>query len=104
MPKVTFTTADSDEITINAPAGMSLMKAAVTNDVPGIIGECGGDMSCATCHVWVDPEWQGKLPQRGEEEEELLEMVDGFQDRSRLSCQIKMSDELDSLRVSIPES
>lgn len=80
------------------------MNLAVSNDVPGIVGEYGGEMSCATCHVHVAEDWLEKLPPRGDEEEELLEMADEFCDRSRLACQIKITEDLDGLTLRVPAS
>jgi 2Fe-2S ferredoxin len=90
------------EYTVEAVDGESVMATAVKNGVPGIIGECGGNASCATCHVWVRDEFVALVGEPNDTEEDLLEM--GVSDRregSRLSCQIKMSDELDGLTVDI---
>ena len=103
MPDVTMLAANGQEYTFTAPGGVSLMKAAVSNDVPGIVGECGGEMTCATCHVHVTEGWNAALSGRSDEEEELLEMVDDFKSCSRLSCQIKLTDELNGLTVVVPQ-
>jgi ferredoxin, 2Fe-2S len=104
MPNVTMLAANGPAYAFTAPGGVSLMKAAVSNDVPGIVGECGGEMTCATCHVHVTAEWKAVLSGRSDEEEELLEMVDDFKPCSRLSCQIKLTDELNGLTVVVPQS
>lgn len=101
MPNITFQLADGRELHVDAPVGISLMKSAVSADVPGIIGECGGEMTCATCHVRIGQEWLKRLPERGDEETELLEMTDDFDSASRLSCQVEVSDDLDGLTVSV---
>jgi len=82
---------------IEGNEGESLMHVAVRNGVPGIEGECGGELSCATCHVYVDSEWVSKLRPRSQDEEELLESVEDVRDDSRLGCQIKLSAEIDGI-------
>jgi ferredoxin, 2Fe-2S len=102
VPKVTYVGLDGQEQTVEAVGGESVMATAVKNGVPGIIGECGGNASCATCHVWVRDEFLPLVGEPNDTEEDLLEM--GVSDRregSRLSCQIKMSDELDGLTVDV---
>ena len=102
MPKVTYVSTAGVEQAVDALDGESVMATAVKNGVPGIIGECGGNASCATCHVWVRDEFLPLLAEPGETEEDLLEM--GVSDRrpgSRLSCQIKVSGELDGLTVDV---
>jgi ferredoxin, 2Fe-2S len=83
--------------------GTSVMQGAVTNSVRGIIGDCGGACSCATCHVYVDPAWLDKVGEKSETEAALLEEVCDGQSNSRLSCQIKVSPELEGLVVRVPE-
>ena len=103
MAKVIFIEADGVERTVDAPAGASLMSAAVANNVRGIDAECGGAMSCATCHVHIAAEWIGKLGTAQGDEEGLVSFTDGFDPEvSRLSCQIVVSDDLDGLTVRIP--
>ena len=102
MPKVTYVGLDGQEYAVEATEGESVMAAAVKNGVPGIIGECGGNASCATCHVWVRDDYLDLVGEPGDMEEDLLEM--GVSDRregSRLSCQIAMSAELDGLTVDV---
>ena len=84
--------------------GVSVMQGAVNHGLPGIIGDCGGVLSCATCHVFVDPAWADRLSEKSEMEEEMLEEVCDPQANSRLSCQIKVSDELEGLIVRMPTS
>ena len=100
MAKVTFITEAGVEITENDGTG-SLMEIARQNDVDGIIGACGGVCSCATCHVRVKPEWLERVGRAGEDEQDLLELEDAADERSRLSCQIEMTDELDGLVVEV---
>jgi 2Fe-2S ferredoxin len=104
MPKVTFTDSAGDSRTVDANPGDSVMETAVRNGVPGIVAECGGSLSCATCHVFVDPQEFAALPAMEEMEDEMLygAAVDR-QDTSRLSCQIRITDDMD-LHVTTPET
>ena len=85
------------------PAGHSIMEGAVENDVSGVIGECGGCCSCATCHVYIDPEWFAQVGFPDAMESDMLEMVDDLRSNSRLGCQIDITDELDGIIVRLPE-
>ena len=104
MPRVTFIAADGTRKEVEAASGLSLMQAAVNNGVTGIVAECGGACSCATCHVHVESGWFGKLPAAEGMEKEMLEFVMEPQPTSRLSCQIKLSDDMDGLVVHTPNS
>ena len=104
MAKVTFVEAGGKEHTIEAANGLSLMESAVRNMVPGIDADCGGACSCATCMVYVPEAWQDRLPPKGADEEAMLEFCPHSDGRSRLSCQIGVTDALDGLRVTMPES
>ncbi len=104
MPKVTYIAFDGDETIVDAKEGMSVMQSAVNNGVDGIVAECGGACSCATCHVYVDKAWFEKLPEAQAMEKEMLDFVMSPQPTSRLSCQIKVTAELDGLVVNTPES
>lgn len=104
MPKVTFIAFDGTETTVDAKEGMTVMQIAVNNGVDGIVAECGGACSCATCHVYVEEGWFDKLPEAHAMEKEMLDFVMGPQPTSRLSCQVKVAAELDGLVVSMPES
>lgn len=105
VPKVTYVDASGNDHVVDAVAGDSVMATAVRNGVPGIVGECGGNCSCATCHVWVREEFRDRVGGPGDLEEDLLDMaVEERRDGSRLSCQIAMSDELDGLVVDVPPS
>lgn len=103
MPKVIFNIPGEDSHELEVQVGESVMEAAVDDMVSGIIGECGGGCSCATCHVYVDAAWLGKLPPADEMEEMMLEGAVDPKSNSRLSCQIKMTEALDGLQVSVPE-
>ena len=103
---VTFAQLDGSEQTIgNAETGRSLMEVARENGVPGILADCGGGCACATCHVYVDEQWHDAVGGSDEIESEMLDMVsDVRKDTSRLSCQIKLRDDLDGLRVTVAPS
>ena len=103
MPRVTWVLKDDKKITADVPAGHSLMEAAVANNVPNVIGECGGCLSCATCHVYVDDAWTGKTGKPDDMESDMLEItVAERKPTSRLSCQIKSAPELDGLVLHVP--
>jgi 2Fe-2S ferredoxin len=102
MPAITFIDPTGGEHTVDAEAGQSLMMAAVNHDIPGIEGECGGDMACGTCHVYVSGGGSPVLPPRRDEETEMLEvLVDDMKENSRLGCQITVTPDLDGLRVTV---
>jgi 2Fe-2S ferredoxin len=103
MPKVVFITLDGASRIVDAQEGESVMSAAVRNGIPGIIGECGGNCSCATCHVYVDQEFTAGVGGAGDMEDDLLDLgVADRRDTSRLSCQIQVTEELDGLTVHVP--
>jgi ferredoxin, 2Fe-2S len=100
MPKVTYIEYDGAEHPVEVPIGLSLMRGAVNNNVPGIDADCGGECACATCHVYVDVPWLAKigLPVPGSQEASMLSFAAVAQPDSRLSCQITMTEELDGPR------
>lgn len=104
MPKVLFVLNNGEEHLVEGQPGDSVMQTAVDNMVPGIIGDCGGNCSCATCHGYVDPAWIEKVGPRTEEEILMLDGALRVEDNSRLTCQIKLSQELDGLVVRLPIS
>ncbi|MCG6113106.1 MAG: 2Fe-2S iron-sulfur cluster-binding protein [Paracoccus sp.] len=104
MVKLTFVSPDGTQTQVDASEGQSVMKAAVENDVDGIVGECGGAMMCATCHCYVDEAWADRVGAREDGEDDMLEgAASEVTSRSRLSCQIKLTPELDGLVVHLPE-
>ena len=103
MPKITYIEHNGTEHTLDVAKGLSVMEGAVRNLVPGIDADCGGACACATCHVYVDPDWFGKTGSREPMEESMLDFADDVRETSRLSCQIKVTDELDGLIVRMPE-
>lgn len=103
MPKVLFVLADGTQTGVDARVGDTVMTAATQNGVEGIIAECGGNCSCATCHVWVRDDFVPLLGPPDEMEEDLLDLgVSERRSGSRLSCQITVTEELDGLAVEIP--
>lgn len=103
MPKITYIEHDGTTHEVDASTGTTVMNAALDNLVPGIDADCGGECSCATCHVMVDPEWMAKVGQPGDTEESMLDLNPERQENSRLSCQINVTEELDGLVVNLPE-
>ncbi len=103
MPRITYVEQNGTRHEIELLEGMSVMQGAVNNGVPGIDGDCGGECACGTCHVYVDEVWLNRLTAVGEAEASMLSFADGAEPNSRLSCQIKMSGELDGLVVALPE-
>lgn len=104
MPTITYIEHNGREHRIEVPEGTSLMQAAVDNLVPGILGDCGGSCTCATCHAYVDEAWTGHLPAPGSDEEMMLDAVIERQQHSRLCCQLKVSCDWDGLVLRLPES
>lgn len=103
MTKITYITADGETFVVDAANGTTVMENAIRNDVPGIEAECGGACSCATCHVYVDEEWTPVVGSPEVMEEDMLDFAYEVRPNSRLSCQIRVRDELDGLVVHIPE-
>jgi len=103
MPKITFIEHDGTNRTVDAEVGSTVMEAAIRNGVPGIEAECGGACSCATCHVHVDESWTEKVGKPSPMEEDMLDFAFDVRPNSRLSCQIKVTDDLDGLVVKTPE-
>ena len=103
MPKIVFTEPGGARREIDAPLGITLMEAARQQGVRGVVAQCGGACACATCHVYVDEEWREKAGGPSPMEEDMLDFGYDVRPNSRLSCQIKVTDALDGLRVSVPE-
>jgi 2Fe-2S ferredoxin len=103
VPKVVYLDSDGDRRVVDAVVGENVMSAALRNGVPGILGECGGNASCATCHVWVDEEFVEAVGGPGDLEDDLLDLgVSDRRDCSRLGCQIELTEGLDGLTVVVP--
>ena len=104
MPKVTFIDFEENQTDVEVQVGYSLMEAAVVNDVEGIDADCDGACACATCHVYIDQDWTAIVGPAEELEAEMLDLAEEVKENSRLSCQIKITEELDGLIVRTPES
>ncbi|MDA7792231.1 2Fe-2S iron-sulfur cluster-binding protein [bacterium] len=102
MPTIIFTTPAGEEHNVTVDNGVTVMEAGRDANL-GIEGTCGGCLSCATCHVIVEPEWYEKTGGPSEDEEDMLDLAFGLTETSRLGCQLEMSDALDGLRLKIPE-
>jgi 2Fe-2S ferredoxin len=102
LPKVTYHLASGEVRALQLPAGQSVMQGAVAAAIPGIDAECGGALTCATCHVHVGDGWYECFPPPGAAESDLLEVVEHPCGSSRLSCQLILTDAMDGLEVSIP--
>ncbi|MET3353525.1 2Fe-2S iron-sulfur cluster-binding protein [Xanthobacter autotrophicus] len=102
MTRITFVTPAGQRIEIDAENGLSVMECARRANVPGIVAECGGACSCATCHVHVDPEWCAAAGEAAGMERDMLEFAEDVRDSSRLSCQVKVAPALDGLVVHLP--
>tara|TARA_B100002052_G_scaffold290244_1_gene308610 strand:+ start:162 stop:485 length:324 start_codon:yes stop_codon:yes gene_type:complete len=104
MANIKYIEFNGKEHKVNVPNGLSVMEGAVQNNIPGIDADCGGGMSCATCHVYInDDEWFKKLPKKEMGEDDMLDQAYDPKLNSRLSCQIIVSEELDGLVVQLPE-
>jgi 2Fe-2S ferredoxin len=103
MAKITYIASDGTRFDVDAENGSTVMENAIKNAVPGIEAECGGACACATCHVYVDDAWMAKTGLAESMEEDMLDFAYDIQPGSRLSCQIKVTDELDGLIVKVPE-
>jgi 2Fe-2S ferredoxin len=104
MPKIKYIEHTGKEHEVDVPAGWSVMEGAVKNLIPGIDADCGGACACATCHVFVDEAGLAKLPKKEDMEETMLDFAPDMSANSRLSCQIKVTPELDGLVVRMPKS
>ncbi len=102
MAKITFIQPDGTSQVVDATPGVTVMEAAKLNHIPGIEAECGGACACATCHVYVDAAWKDKTGGPQEMEEDMLDFAFDVRDESRLSCQIKVTDDLDGLILRVP--
>ncbi|KEO60855.1 2Fe-2S iron-sulfur cluster-binding protein [Thioclava indica] len=104
MAKITYIEHTGTRHEIEVKPGMTVMEGARDNGVPGIDADCGGACACSTCHVYVDQDWVDKLPAKDSMEEDMLDFAwNPDPVKSRLTCQIKVTDELDGLIVNIPE-
>ena len=103
MAKIKYIEHNGKEHEIEVANGLTVMEGAVQNGIPGIDADCGGSMACATCHVYVKDDWFSKLPKKEEGEDDMLDQAFEPKSNSRLSCQLTVSDDLDGLKVHLPE-
>ena len=103
MPSVKFIEFNGTEHVVEGNVGDSLMMIATSNLVPGIDADCGGECSCATCHVIVDDAWNERAGSPSESEESMLDLNPDREPNSRLSCQISLTEDLDGIVVQLPE-
>lgn len=101
MPKVIFIDSTGARREVDAASGMTLMEAAVDNDVAGIVAECGGACACATCHAYIAEPWRAKLPPMADMEDAMLDSARDRGPGSRLTCQVELTDELDGIEVTV---
>ena len=104
MAKITYIEHDGTEHTVDVKTGLSVMEGAIKNNIPGIDADCGGACACATCHVYVDEAFASKTGEKSAMEESMLDFAENVEPSSRLSCQIKVTDDLEGLTVRMPES
>ena len=101
MPKITYVQPSGSSETFEVPVGNTVMQGAVNNNVAGVPAECGGAAACATCLVYVAPDWVSRLPPRQALEDSMLDHDDAKYAQLRLSCQVKVTEELDGLVVEV---
>src|SRR4249919_3127674 len=103
MRRITYIEANGTEHAVDSEVGLTLMEVAVSHSIPGIDAECGGACACATCHVYVDEAWREPTGEPSPMEEDMLDFGYDVRPNSRLSCQIKVRENLDGLVVTTPE-
>lgn len=103
MPTIVYVRADGRRMSVAGEVGVSLMEAALNADVEGILGECGGACSCATCHIYIREPWRDRVTPPDEMELDMLEAAAERRPESRLGCQIRLVAELDGIEIGLPE-
>ncbi|MBT8114591.1 MAG: 2Fe-2S iron-sulfur cluster binding domain-containing protein [Arenicella sp.] len=104
MPKITYIDYQGVARSVDGAVGDSVMETATSNDIPGIDADCGGACACATCHVYVNEDWSAVVGKPEDLEAEMLDVADEVTEFSRLSCQVKITEDMDGLVVTTPES
>lgn len=104
MPKITYIAHNGQTYAVEGVVGQTVMETAIKHNVPGIVAECGGACSCATCHVYIDEDWREATGEPSQMEEDMLDFAFEVRRESRLSCQIRLTEALDGLVVRIPEN
>lgn len=103
MAKITYVESNGTRHDVDVPAGLTVMEGARDNGIPGIEADCGGACACSTCHVYVDAAWVDRLPPKDAMEEDMLDFAyEPDPERSRLTCQVKVTEDLDGLVVHMP--
>lgn len=102
MVKITYIDPSEKEITVDVPEGLSVMEGAVKNNVRGIDADCGGACACSTCHVYVDPQWTSVVGKPNGNEEDMLDFAFDVRGNSRLSCQVRVTNDMNGLIVRVP--
>jgi 2Fe-2S ferredoxin len=102
MPTIYYIQHDGSSRAVDVPLGTSVMRGATDNAVLGIDGDCGGECACGTCHVHIESRWLASMGPIQEREREMLNFVEGVEENSRLSCQIRVTEELDGMKVYLP--
>lgn len=104
MVEITFISSTGEETILDVEQGTNVMQAALSNDVEGITGECGGSMMCATCHCYIDKKFMDRVGEKMDGEDDMLECAASeINENSRLSCQVKITEKLDGLIIHLPE-
>ncbi len=103
MIKIIFIDVQGTARSVDGEVGSTVMETAIKHGVPGIEAECGGACACSTCHVYIEEEWRDRVGAPSPMEEDMLDFAFEVQPNSRLSCQIKVTEELDGLTVRTPE-
>ena len=104
MVKLTYVESNGTEHTVDVDEGLSIMEGAVSNSIPGIDADCGGGCACATCMIFVHIEWKEKINPMSEEEESMIDFHEYKNEKSRLSCHITVTAEMDGMILKLPES
>ncbi len=104
MPRIIYIEANGTRHEVDVPVGLTVMEGARDNNIPGIDADCGGACACSTCHAYIDPEWVDRLPPKEAMEEDMLDFAwQPDEARSRLTCQLKVTEDVDGLIVHLPE-
>jgi 2Fe-2S ferredoxin len=104
MPEITYALPDGTEQIIDVACGQSVMSGSVRNNLPGIVAECGGGCSCATCHVYLPDDYAAAFDEATDEERDLVEFLEGAGPTSRLSCQLIVSEACQGVRITVPDN
>tara|TARA_Y100001958_G_C21155307_1_gene490485 strand:- start:803 stop:1120 length:318 start_codon:yes stop_codon:yes gene_type:complete len=103
MPKITYIENNGNSHTVEVASGLTVMEGAIQNNIPGIDGDCGGGMACATCHVYVKEDWYDRINIKSDGEDDMLDQAFEPNKLSRLSCQISVTNEVDGLIIKLPK-